>query len=43
MISIEFGRKLFRRFVILRLRFNRIKRVIVIGLERVGVMRGRVR
>lgn len=41
--STEPGRKLSRRPVSLRLRFNRTKRVIVIGLERVGAMRGRAR
>lgn len=41
MTSTETGRKLARRTVSLKLRFNRTKRVI--GLERVGAMRERAR
>lgn len=43
MTSTETGRKLARRTVSLKLRVNRTKRVIVIGLERVGGTRGRTR
>lgn len=39
MTSTETGRKLARRTVSLKLRFNRTKRVISIGLESVGATR----